>query len=147
MAELSANFEPLTPLSFMERSRRAFGDREAVVYGPHRYSYAEFAERIQRCASALRAAGIRPGDRVAYLSPNLLALLEAHFAVPLLGALLVSINFRLAPDEIAFILAHSGAKILVSDSKCGEPLSEHIEWLSAVEMFVNIVDEVAGHAC
>ncbi|OGL65489.1 MAG: acyl-CoA synthetase [Candidatus Tectomicrobia bacterium RIFCSPLOWO2_12_FULL_69_37] len=140
------NFAPLSPLSLMERNSWVFKTKTAVVHGKQRYTYGEFAERIQRCASALKAAGVRKGDRVAYLVPNLPAMLEAHFAVPLLGAVLVAINIRLSPDEIAYICAHSGAKVLVTDTEVAKPLAGHAEKFAGVETFVNVVDEQAGHS-
>ena len=76
----SVNFTPLSPLSFLERNRWVYKDKEAVIYGSQKYTYAEFSDRIQRCASAFRKAGIESGDRVAYLCPNIPPILEAHFA-------------------------------------------------------------------
>jgi fatty-acyl-CoA synthase len=108
---------PLTPRSFLERSLRVFPKRTAVVYGETRYSYAQFAERVQRLAGALLAAGVLPGDRVAFLCPNTPPLLEAHHACPLIGAVLVAINTRLSAEEISYILDHSGAKMLFVDGE------------------------------
>ncbi len=108
---------PLTPLSFLERAADVFAERTAVVHGPRRESYRELAAHATRLARALEASGIRPGDRVAYLCPNIPELLVAHFAVPLAGAVLVAINTRLAPDEVATILRHSGARLLVVDTE------------------------------
>ncbi|WP_116101354.1 acyl--CoA ligase family protein [Amycolatopsis thermalba] len=109
-------FTPLTPLAFLERSAEVFADKEAIVYGERRVTYREFAAEATRVARALRASGIEPGDRVAYLLPNIPEMLVAHFAVPLAGAVLVAINTRLAPAEIRYILQHSGAKVLVVDA-------------------------------
>ncbi|NDU74698.1 long-chain-fatty-acid--CoA ligase [Actinomadura sp. DSM 109109] len=106
----------LTPLAFLERSAQVFPGKTAYSYGDRRASYAEFAAETTRLANALRASGIQPGDRVAYLAPNIPELLVAHFAVPLAGAVLVAINTRLAPDEIRYILDHSGARTLVVDA-------------------------------
>ncbi|NYD52172.1 fatty-acyl-CoA synthase [Actinomadura luteofluorescens] len=106
----------LTPLAFLERSAQVFPGKTAYVHGDRRATYAEFAAETTRLANALRASGIEPGDRVAYLAPNIPELLVAHFAVPLAGAVLVAINTRLAPDEIRYILDHSGAKALVVDA-------------------------------
>jgi fatty-acyl-CoA synthase len=105
----------LTPLSFLERSAAVFPERVAVVDGERRLTWRELAERARRLAAALQDAGIRPGDRVAYLAFNTPELLEAHYGVPLAGALLVAINTRLAQEEIAYILDHSGARLLVVD--------------------------------
>ncbi|QWF79178.1 acyl--CoA ligase family protein [Amycolatopsis sp. CA-230715] len=109
-------FTPLTPLAFLERSAEVFGEKEAIVYGERRVTYREFAAEVTRVANALRASGVEPGDRVAYLLPNIPEMLVAHFAVPLAGAVLVAVNTRLAPAEIKHILGHSGAKVLVADA-------------------------------
>ena len=94
---------PLTPLRFLERSAAVFPDKTAVVHGERRLSYREFAAEARRLAHALRAAGIEPGDRVAYLCPNIPELLVAHFAVPLAGAVLVAINTRLSVEEMRYV--------------------------------------------
>ncbi len=107
---------PLTPLLFLERSADVFADAVAVVHGDARITYRELAARVTRTANALRASGIRPGDRVAYLCQNTPALLEAHFAVALAGAVLVALNTRLAPQEVAAICRHSGSRMLVADT-------------------------------
>src|ERR671936_2486430 len=86
----------LSPVSFLRRSAFVYPDKIAVVHGERRYSYREFHERVNRLASALAGAGVEAGDRVAFLCPNTPALLEAHFAVPAAGAVLVAINTRLA---------------------------------------------------
>ena len=99
----------LTPLSFLERSADVHPDKVAVVYGPDRWTYGELAQRVQELAAALRAAGVGPGDRVAYLLPNVPEMLVAHFAVPLAGAVLVAINTRLSAEEVRYICDHSGS--------------------------------------
>jgi len=106
----------LSPLSFLERSARVWPDKVAVVYGRRRLTYSELAAEAQRVARALQASGVEPGDRVAYLMPNLPEMLIAHFAVPLAGGVLVAVNTRLTAEEIAYILAHSGSKIVVLDA-------------------------------
>ncbi|MBI1789581.1 MAG: AMP-binding protein [Acidobacteria bacterium] len=105
----------LTPLDFLARSARVYRDQVAVVEDERRLTYAEFNQRIHRLASALRKRGIAPGDRVAVLAPNTLAALEPHFAVPLAGAVLVMLNTRLQAAELAWILDHCGAKVLIAD--------------------------------
>jgi len=109
-------FTPLTPLAFLERSAGVFPEKTAIVYGERRIGYREFAAGATRLANALRASGVEPGDRVAYLLPNIPEMLIAHFGVPLAGAVLVAVNTRLAAAEIRQILAHSGAKLLVVDA-------------------------------
>jgi fatty-acyl-CoA synthase len=90
----------LTPVSFLHRSAAVFPDKTAVVHGQRRHSYRELEERVNRLASALRAAGLERHDRVAFLCPNTPALLEAHFAVPAAGGVLVGLNTRLSSAEI-----------------------------------------------
>ncbi len=109
----SVSHTALTPLSFLERSARVWPDKVAVIYGGRRLTYSELAAEAQRVARALQASGVELGDRVAYLMPNLPEMLIAHFAVPLAGGVLVTVNTRLTAQEIAYILAHSGAKIVV----------------------------------
>ncbi|RFS81155.1 long-chain-fatty-acid--CoA ligase [Actinomadura spongiicola] len=109
-------YTALTPLAFLDRSAEVFPGGTAYAYGDRRVTYAGFAAEATRLAHALRASGIGPGDRVAYLAPNVPELLVAHFGVPLAGAVLVAINTRLAAEEIRYILGHSGAKALVVDA-------------------------------
>ena len=112
----SVSYTALSPLSFLERSARVWPGKTAVIYGARRLTYRELAAEAQRVAGALRASGVGPGDRVAYLMPNLPEMLIAHYAVPLAGAVLVAVNTRLTADEVAYILSHSGAKIVVVDA-------------------------------
>ncbi|GER91039.1 acyl-CoA synthetase [Dictyobacter vulcani] len=105
----------LTPLSFLERSALVFPNKVAVIHETRSYTYQEFAERVFRLASRLRALGMQKHDRVAFLCPNTPALLEAHYAVPAAGGILVAINNRLSKQEIEFILQHSGSKYLFVD--------------------------------
>ena len=112
----SVSYTALSPLSFLVRSARVWPGKVAVVYGARRLTYRELAAEAQRVARALRASGVRPGDRVAYLMPNLPEMLIAHFAVPLAGAVLVAVNTRLTAEEVAYILSHSGAKMVVVDA-------------------------------
>ncbi|NUP32564.1 MAG: AMP-binding protein [Streptomycetaceae bacterium] len=110
-------FSELTPTAFAARAAAVFADRPAVVDGELRFTYAELWQRSTRLAGALAAHGVRPGDRVAVLAPNTHVLLEAHYGVPLAGAVLVALNTRLAPAEIAYILNHSGAATVVVDAE------------------------------
>ena len=114
---------PLTPLEFMRRARRLYGDREAVVDGALRWTYAQFFERCDRWSVALQALGVAQGDRVAYISPNTHAQLTSFYAVPQIGAVLVPINFRLSAGEFQYLIAHSGAGVVCVDA----------EYLDAVE--------------
>ncbi|MBI1955659.1 MAG: long-chain-fatty-acid--CoA ligase [Acidobacteria bacterium] len=130
----------LTPLTFLERSAAVFPDKIAVIYEDRQYTYAEFRRRVHRLAGALRRAGIQPGDRVAYLAPNIPALLEAHFAAPLAGAILVTINTRLNASEIAYILGHCEAKLLVADSELASGIASIAGELAFTKRFVIVRD-------
>ena len=107
----------LTPVSFLERSASVFPEKTAIVHGDRHYTYRECAGRVYRLASHLRESGLQKHDRVAFLCPNTPALLEAHFAVPAAGGILVAINTRLNSQEIDFILTHSGVKFLFVDAE------------------------------
>jgi fatty-acyl-CoA synthase len=100
---------PLSPLDFARRARRLYADREAVIDGDRRFTYRDFFERCDRWSAALQALGVRAGDRVATIAPNTTAHLEAYYAVPAIGAVIVPINYRLTADDFAYILDHSGA--------------------------------------
>src|SRR6476646_820957 len=103
----------LTPLEFARRARRLYADREAVVDGDLRLTYAEFFDRCNRWSQVLQQRlGVRKGDRVAYIAPNTHAQLESFYAVPQLGAVLVPINYRLTADDFAYIIDHSGASVV-----------------------------------
>jgi len=108
--------ESLTPLRFLERSAAVFPDKLAIVCGDRRFTCREFADEATVIAQALRASGIQPGDRVAYLSPNIAEMLIAH-AVPLAGSVLVAMNRRLSQAEVGYIGRHSGAKLLIVDEE------------------------------
>src|SRR5947207_13845182 len=115
LARNPANFTALTPLGFLARAAAVYPDKLAVIHGDRRFTYREFYARCRRFADALRRRGIRPGDTVAVLAPNVPALLEAHFAVPMAGAVLNALNYRLDARAIAFILRHGDAKLLIAD--------------------------------
>ncbi|MDA0982066.1 MAG: AMP-binding protein [Proteobacteria bacterium] len=110
-----ANYAPLSPLGFLPRAAEIHPDRVAVIHGAKRFTYAEFFRRAQRLASALHKAGIHKGDVVAAMLPNVPAMLEAHYGVPVLGAVLNTLNTRLDADTIAYILQHGEAKTVITD--------------------------------
>jgi fatty-acyl-CoA synthase len=111
------NWEPLSPVRMLERAAEAFADRTAIVDGDTRLSYAEFALRARHLTGALRRHDVQPGDRVAALCANSHVMLELHFGVPLCGAVLVPLNTRLAEEELAHILTHAGATLLVATAE------------------------------
>ena len=115
----------LSPLEFMRRARRLYGDREAVVDGDLRFTYAQLFDRCDRWSAALVRLGVTQGDRVAYIAPNTHAELESFYAVPQLGAVLVPINYRLTADDFAYIIGHSGASIV-----CAAP--EYLEMVDSI---------------
>src|SRR5262245_62747850 len=124
----------------LQRTARVFPKREAVVHGKLRWTYEELAKQVGHMAGALKRAGVGQGDRVAILAPNTPAHLLAHFAMPLLGAPLVSINTRLAPPEIAYILDHCGAKLLLVDPELAPPLDAILPERKALRLVVEIPD-------
>src|SRR6202044_2706937 len=103
---------PLTPVRFLRYSEQQFPRKTAVVCGDRRFTYAEFADRVGRLAGALRAGGVKAGDRLAFLSLNCHRLLEAYYGVVEAGGILLPLNIRLAAPELAYILNHSGATVL-----------------------------------
>ncbi|MEW6269913.1 MAG: long-chain-fatty-acid--CoA ligase [Thermodesulfobacteriota bacterium] len=135
----AVSFAPLTPLSFLVRSSAVFPGKVAVVDGETSLTWSEFAQHVSRAAGALAAAGVAAGDRVAVLAPNTLACLAAHFAVPLRHAVLVTINIRLAPAEIQYILQHSGAKLLVVDAELAPQIAGVLD--EVPELRTVVIDE------
>ena len=112
---MTVNYQPLTPISFLERSARLFPDRPAVIDGETRFTYREFRQRVEELAGGLVKLGVKTGDRVGFLAMNGEPLLGAHFGVPRSGAGLVAINTRLARPEVLYILRHAGVRVLVVD--------------------------------
>jgi len=134
--------DPMTPLVLLERTARVYPDQEAVVYGTERQTWSEFAALVGRFAAALQRSGIRAGDRVAVLLPNVPVHLASDFAVPLVGAALVAINTRLAADEVTYILQHSGARLLLVDPELARNV--RLEDLESPLQVVNVLDPQAG---
>ncbi|MBD2338066.1 long-chain-fatty-acid--CoA ligase [Calothrix sp. FACHB-156] len=130
----------LTPLTFIKRNAKVYSHKVAIIYKQKRFTYAEFAERINCLASALRLLGLEKGDRVAFFCFNTPPMLEAHFAVPLAGGVLVSINTRLAPQEVAYILNDCGAKFLFVDTELANIIRPIQDSLETVKQIINIRD-------
>src|SRR5579859_1270325 len=127
---------PLTPIEFMRRSRRLYPEREAVVDGQLRLTYSQFFERCDRWSAALQKFGIKPGDRIAYIAPNTHAMLEGFYAVPQIDAVIVPINYRLTADDFAYIINHSGARIVCAHSDYLDAVDGIRDQLPNVEHFV-----------
>jgi fatty-acyl-CoA synthase len=139
----AANYVPLSPVQFLERSALIWPEKLAVRHGALAYTYREFEARCRRLASALAARGIGRGDTVAVMAPNVPALLEAHYAVPALGAVLNALNYRLDARTIAFCLAHGEAKALVTDAEFAPTVKAVLGELGD-ELLVVDVDDPEG---
>ena len=127
---------PLTPLEFARRARRLYADREAVVDGDLRLSYKQFFERCDRWSAALQKMGVRQGDRVAYIAPNVHAQLESFYSVLQIGATLVPINYRLTADDFAYLIQHSGARVVCAHSDYLKAVDSIRSQVTKVEHFV-----------
>ena len=127
-----ANFVALSPLSFIERSAAVYPDRVAVIYGARRQTWSETYARCRRLASGLQQRGIGPGDTVAVMLPNVPAMFEAHFAVPMTGAVLNTLNTRLDAEAIAFMLRHGEAKVLLTDREFAAVVEQALALLGTV---------------
>ena len=138
----TANFAPLTPLSFLERTASVFPERIAWIHGTESADYRLFRERCHRLASALVRRGVEPGDTVAVILPNTPPMLEAHYGVPMAGAVLNSINIRLEAHTIAYILDHGGAKIVLTDSAFAPTVQEALSSLEKPPLIVDVIDTI-----
>ena len=127
---------PLSPLTFSVRARSLYGDREAVVDGHGRWTYAQFLDRCDRWSSVLQRLGVAPGDRVAYIAPNTHAHLEGFCAVPQLGAVIVPLNYRLLPADWAYMVNHSGSRVLCAHADYIDLVDSVRNEMPAVEHFV-----------
>jgi fatty-acyl-CoA synthase len=136
----AANYVPLTPLSFIARTADVYPDRLALVHGDLRQTWAETFARTRRLASALRGRGVGPGDVVAVLAPNTPAMYEAHFGVPMAGAVLNTLNTRLDAAALAFMLGHGGARVLLVDREFAAVARKALALLPAPPLAVDIED-------
>ena len=135
---------PFTPLDFARRARKLYSNREAIVDGNFRLSYGQFFERCDRWSSTLQQLGVRQGDRVAYIAPNTHAQLESFYAVPQIGAVLVPVNYRLAPSDFAYILNHSGARVVCVHSRYLQAVESIRAEVANVEYFVSLEESEPG---
>ena len=139
-----ANYQPLTPLVFLERSARVFPDRTAIIHGTQRTSYADFYARARRLASALRQAGIGAGDTVSAMLSNTPPMLEAHYGVPMAGAVLQAINTRLDAAVIAFQLDHSESKVVIVDREFSAVMAEALRQAEVKPLVIDFDDPQFG---
>jgi len=135
-----ANFQPLTPLTFLERAAAVFSDHTAIVHGPLRRSYAEFYARARRLASALAKRGIKRGDTVSVLLANTPAMLECHYGVPMTAAVLNTINTRLDAATVAFQLDHAESKVLIADREFSKLAKEALALAKGKPLVVDYDD-------
>ena len=135
-----ANFVPLSPLSFLERSAMVYPDKTAVVHGERRYMYTELYARCRRLGGALAARGVGYGDTVSLMAPNVPEMLEAHFGVPMCGAVLNALNYRLDADTIRFILGHAETKVLITDREFSPVVARALEGMDAPPTVIDIDD-------
>ncbi|MGA1025623.1 MAG: AMP-binding protein [Lutimaribacter sp.] len=145
LGKCAANYVPLTPLSFLQRAAQVFPETQAVVYGAHRKTYAEYTRRVTQLASGLAKLGVQPGDVVATLLPNIPAQAEAHFGVPACGAVLNTINTRLEAETVSYILDHGEAKVLLVDPQFLPMAAQAIEQMSGpAPIVIEVADDQAG---
>ncbi|GJD77840.1 acyl-CoA synthetase [Methylobacterium gregans] len=135
-----ANYQPLTPLGYLERAARTFPDQVAVIHGPLRRSYAELHARCRRLAAALAARGIGRGDTVAVMLANTPAMIECHYGVPMTGAVLNTLNTRLDAAAIAFCLGHGEAKVLITDREFARTIGPALARLDAPPLVIDYDD-------
>jgi len=127
----SANFVALSPVSFVERSAEVFGDLPAVVHGQRRYTWAQIRERSARLAASLRAAGVGRGSTVSVMLPNTPEMVEAHYAVPALNAVLNTLNTRLDAPLLAWQMNHCEAAVLITDREFAPVMAEALRLLKS----------------
>ncbi|GGD77242.1 AMP-binding protein [Croceicoccus mobilis] len=144
-----AHFTPLSPISFLPRTALAFPDHVAIVHGDLRQTWSETYRRCRQLASAFRGRGIGKGDVIAVIAPNIPAMYEAHFAVPMAGAILNTLNTRLKAAEIAFQLRHGGARVLLVDREFSELVASALRDFEDPPLVIDVLDETydgAGQA-
>ena len=144
LGKTPANYQPLTPLVFLERSAAVYPDHTAIIHGGARISYETFYARARQLASALAARGIGVGDTVSVMLSNTPSMLEAHYGVPMTGAVLHSINTRLDAPNIAFMLDHAEAKVVICDTEFGEVMKEALSLASVKPLLIDYEDTDFG---
>src|SRR5437763_16243339 len=135
---------PLTPLDFARRTRKLYGDRLGVVDGDLRMTYEQLFARCDQWSSVLQRLGVGKGDRVAYIAPNTHAQLESFYAVPQIGAVVVPINYRLTPEDFAYIISHSGATVVCAHSDYLAAVDGIRDQIPNVRHFIALEGSAAG---
>jgi fatty-acyl-CoA synthase len=142
-----ANYVPLSPLSFLRRAAYVYPERVAVIHGTRRWTWRDVSRRAQRLASALQRRGVSTGDTVAIIAPNIPALFEAHYAIPMTGAVINALNTRLDAASIAFMLEHGEAKVLFTDRELSEVVAKALSMVARRPLVIDIDDpQAAGGA-
>jgi fatty-acyl-CoA synthase len=136
-----ANFQPLSPLPFLERAAAVYPERIAIIHGAQRVTYREFYARARRLASALAAHGIGPGDTVSAMLANTPPMLDAHYGVPMTGGVLHSINTRLDAGIVAFQLDHAAAKVVICDREFAPVMREALAQAKARPLVIDYDDK------
>src|SRR4051794_27394140 len=136
----AANYVPLSPIGFLRRSASVYPNRISVIHGERRYTWRQSLERCRRLAAALVMHGIGRGDTVALMAPNVPEGFEAHFGVPMAGAVLNALNIRLDAETIAFILRHGGAKVLLTDTEFSPVIGRALALLDRKPVVIDIAD-------
>src|SRR5436853_1267472 len=132
---------PLTPIDFARRARKLYGEREAVVDGELRLTYAQFFDRCDRWSVTLQQLGMTQKDRVAYIAPNTHAQLESFYAVPQIGGVLVPLNYRLTADDFLYLINHSGARVVCAHRDYLEAINNIRSHLPCVKHFVDLTGD------
>ena len=144
LAPVDANYAVQSPVDFIERTATVYPEYPAVIHGAIRYTWAQTYERCRRLASALKGRGIGRGDTVAVMLPNIPAMVESHFGVPMIGAVLNTLNVRLDAEAIAFMLEHGEAKVVIADREFGEVIKDAVSRLDTKPLVIDVDDPEYG---
>jgi len=139
--KVKANHVPLSPLTFLPRAANLYPNKDAVVYGNRKYTWKQCYERCIRLASSITKLGITKGDTVSVIATNTPEMVEAHYGIAMAGAVLNSINVRLDPDTIAYILDHSEAKVLISDTGFSSSVSEALKKIQNKDLIIIDIED------
>ena len=140
-----ANFTPLSPLSFLQRSAEVYPNRLSIVHGSKKYTWSDTFKRSKQLASALAKKGVGKGDTVAVLCFNTPEIYEAHYGIPMIGAIINTINIRLDVDTISYILEHGEAKVVITDNELSPTIKEVLNKIKTKPLVIDIDDELANH--
>ena len=140
-----ANFTPLSPLSFLQRSAEVYPNRLSIVHGSKKYTWSDTFKRSKQLASALAKKGVGKGDTVAVLCFNTPEIYEAHYGIPMIGAIINTINIRLDVDTISYILEHGEAKVVITDNELSPTMKEVLNKIKTKPLVIDIDDELANH--